>query len=58
MSMLRGMGADAKSRLTPFCLSSTMTLFVCNATVIVESAVIPESIHASTTVPIYRSSSG
>ena len=47
------MGEEAKSRLTPFCLSSTNTLLVCNETVMTEIAVIPESIHESMSVSMY-----
>ena len=53
MSVLRLMGEEAKSRLTPFCLSSTNTVLVCKETVMVESAAMPESIHESTNVRIY-----
>ena len=47
------MGEETKSRLTPFCLSSTNTVFVCRETVMVESAAMPESIHESTSVCKY-----
>ena len=52
MSVFLLMGEETKSRLTPFCLSSTMTVLVWSETVMVASAAIPESIHESTSVSI------